>query len=306
MRDAATGQLAMEPPGFSVDWYRDVTTFAADTPGWVQGFFDVGTDAGLLIFAVLFLGGWWRARRLSARAVTLAVLAPVATVGVYLLNDAVKDVVEEARPCRVVRHAAHIASCPPQHDWSFPSNHATIAAAAAAVIVVAWRKMAVLVLPVAALMAFSRVFVGVHYPHDVAVGFLEGVVVAPLVVLLLAWVCTPLAAWLRRTRLLGPVLLAPQPRHGRRAGADAGPAVAPSPADSPPAGSVPGSTVPGSTALGGQSAGAAPAPPYGGNPYAAGQPSGPSAGNPYASAPPPSPQPYPQPPPEAGSPRGGA
>ncbi|MBY8848440.1 DMT family transporter [Saccharothrix sp. MB29] len=32
-------------------------------------------------------------------------------------------------------------------------------------------------------MALSRVFVGVHYPHDVAVGYLLGVTAAPLLVL---------------------------------------------------------------------------------------------------------------------------
>nr|BFE84596.1 hypothetical protein GCM10020093_071970 [Planobispora longispora] len=46
-------------------------------------------------------------------------------------------------------------------------------------------------LPLAALMAFSRVFVGVHYPHDVAAGFALGVTLAPLLVLLLVGAGTP-------------------------------------------------------------------------------------------------------------------
>ncbi len=106
--------------------------------------------------------------------------------------------------------AVHIAACPPQGDWSFPSNHATIAAASAAAIVVAWRVMAPLVLPLAALMAFSRVFVGVHYPHDVAAGFLLGVVVAPLVGLVLVRVLRPLVESLRGVAA-GAVLLGAGP-----------------------------------------------------------------------------------------------
>ena len=46
------------------------------------------------------------------------------------------------------------------------------------------------------LSAFSRVFVGVHYPHDVVFGFLYGVVIASLVALLLT---KPFTALLRKT-----------------------------------------------------------------------------------------------------------
>ncbi len=52
----------MQAPDFSADLYRDVTEFAQGTPSWVHEVADVGTDAGLLLFAVLFVAGWWRAR----------------------------------------------------------------------------------------------------------------------------------------------------------------------------------------------------------------------------------------------------
>ncbi|RKS73523.1 undecaprenyl-diphosphatase [Actinomadura pelletieri DSM 43383] len=178
----------MEAPDFSADLYRDITEFAEGTPSWVHSAAEVGTDAGLLLFAVLFVAGWWRARVRDARAMGLALAAPFAVVAAYLVSEVSKTFLEEERPCRAVSGAVHIAACPAPGDWSFPSNHATIAAASAAVIVVAWRALAPVVLPLAALMAFSRVFVGVHYPHDVAAGFLVGVVVAPVVVLVAAMV----------------------------------------------------------------------------------------------------------------------
>ncbi|MFA1547040.1 phosphatase PAP2 family protein [Actinomadura chokoriensis] len=216
----------MQAPDFSADLYREVTDFAQGTPSWVHEVADVGTDAGLLLFAVLFVAGWWRARGLDARAMGLALAAPFAVVSAYLVSEVSKTFIEEERPCRAVTGAVHIAACPPQGDWSFPSNHATIAAASAAAIVVAWRAMAPLVLPLAALMAFSRVFVGVHYPHDVAAGFLVGVVVAPLVALVLMRAAAPLVGGLRGVPV-GAVLL------GRGAVAGAGSAGAGGPVGGP-------------------------------------------------------------------------
>ncbi|MFI0369663.1 phosphatase PAP2 family protein [Actinomadura sp. 1N219] len=175
----------MRAPDFSADLYRDITGFAEGTPSWVHSAAEVGTDGGLLLFAALFVAGWWRARGRDARSMGLALAAPFAVVAAYLVSEVSKTFIEQERPCRAVAGAVHIAACPSPGDWSFPSNHATIAAASAAAIVVAWRGLAPLVLPLAALMAFSRVFVGVHYPHDVAAGFLVGVVVAPAAALVL-------------------------------------------------------------------------------------------------------------------------
>lgn len=223
----------MRAPEFSADWYRDVTEWAHGTPSWLHSVADVGTDAGLLLFAVLFVAGWWRARGGDERAMGLALLAPFAMVGAYLVSEVSKSFLQEERPCRAVAGAMNIAACPSPGDWSFPSNHATIAAASAAAIVVAWRRMAPLVLPLAALMAFSRVFVGVHYPHDVAAGFVVGVVVAPLVALVLVRAAAPLVAALRRVPVGALALGAGPTDHG-----------APVPAGTVLPGAVPAGTVP--------------------------------------------------------------
>ncbi|MFG2001458.1 phosphatase PAP2 family protein [Spirillospora sp. NPDC048911] len=233
----------MQAPGFSADWYREITEFADGLPSWVHAVAEIGTDAGLLLFAALFVAGWWRARGGTGRAMGLALAAPFAVIAAYLASEVSKTFLEEERPCRAVADAANIVACPAPGDWSFPSNHATIAAASAAVIVVAWRAMAPVVLPLAALMAFSRVFVGVHYPHDVAAGFLVGVTVAPVVALLLVRLLTPAVESLRVRRgaafLLGsPVaaaldrVVAPVPEAAGLAGlaapgGPAAPAVAP-------------------------------------------------------------------------------
>ncbi|KOX17081.1 phosphatase PAP2 family protein [Nocardiopsis sp. NRRL B-16309] len=167
-------------------WSRAVVGAVAELdPAWRHAF-DLGTELLLGVFAVLFLASWWRARSVDARAVGLALLAPVATVVAYLVSRTVKEAVAQQRPCQAMTDLVTAAACPPAGDWSFPSNHAAIAGAAAAALILAWRRIAVVIAVFAALEAFSRVAVGVHYPHDVTVGLLLGALVATVVSLALA------------------------------------------------------------------------------------------------------------------------
>ncbi|MEU5164469.1 phosphatase PAP2 family protein [Streptomyces sp. NPDC020875] len=178
--------------------YRDITDLAEDSPGWLQHLAELWTEAGLLLFGALFVVAWWRARVADARALAVAVLAPVATAAGYVVSESLKTVFDEERPCRTVEDAAtSLVACPPTGDWSFPSNHASIAGAAAVALVLAWPRIAALVVPMALLMGFSRVFVGVHYPHDVAVGLVLGAVVAAVVTLGAAGAVTRLATSVR-------------------------------------------------------------------------------------------------------------
>ncbi|MFD7631602.1 phosphatase PAP2 family protein [Streptomyces sp. NPDC059851] len=183
----------------SSDLYRDITDSAHSAPGWVQSAFEVWTEYGLLIFGVLFISVWWRARgQRNPQAMALAVLAPLATAVAYVVSESVKLVVTEERPCRAVaRAAASLAECPAPGDWSFPSNHSAIAGAAAVALALALRRLVLLTVPMALLMAYSRVFVGVHYPHDVAVGVVGGGIFAAVFVLALTGPISRIAAAMR-------------------------------------------------------------------------------------------------------------
>ncbi|MCX4724766.1 phosphatase PAP2 family protein [Streptomyces sp. NBC_01306] len=167
----------------SSELYRNIVEFAHSTPSWVQQLMELWTEGGLLLFAVLFVFVWWRSRTASAQAMALALIAPLGTAIAYVLSEVLKSVIHEERPCRAVAGAMKpLIDCPAPGDWSFPSNHSIIAAAAAVGLSVAMVRLVWLTVPVAVLMAFSRVFVGVHYPHDVIVGLLLGALIGLLVI----------------------------------------------------------------------------------------------------------------------------
>ena len=78
---------------------------------------------------------------------------------------------------------------------SFPSGHATVSFACATVLALAVPRLRVPLFALAALISFSRVYVGVHYPSDV----LAGAVLGLLLGFGIAIALRTLAAALRRS-----------------------------------------------------------------------------------------------------------
>ncbi|MEV4255978.1 phosphatase PAP2 family protein [Spirillospora sp. NPDC049652] len=171
---------------FDAGLYREVVDVSRHT-GAVNGLIDWWSDYGLVLFAVLAGLAWWRARDRGLKAAAVALWVPGAMVVAYLANSVLKLTAQEQRPCRAMP-GLHIAvSCPGASDYSFPSNHAVLAGAAAvAVCLAAGRLLGTIAVLNALVIAASRVYIGVHYPHDVAVGLLVGALVAALGAFLLA------------------------------------------------------------------------------------------------------------------------
>ena len=78
-----------------------------------------------------------------------------------------------ARPCDVGGQPLALVNLP--DPFSFPSGHAAAATAVAVSVALAQPFLAALVLPLAALIAYSRIYLRVHYASDVVAGAVLGV-----------------------------------------------------------------------------------------------------------------------------------
>ncbi|MFJ1864418.1 phosphatase PAP2 family protein [Streptomyces sp. NPDC088097] len=170
--------LALDGPSVDGNLYTWLTGIADRAPGWLDGLLSGWSTYGLALFGVLMLAAWWRARPAADPARTaMALAAPLVVSAAFLLDTGIKSLFREQRPCQAL-HTVTLEVCPPLGDWSFPSNHAAIAAAAATALWIVDRRLGTIALPAALLMAFSRVWVGAHYPHDVLLGLIVGTAVA--------------------------------------------------------------------------------------------------------------------------------
>ena len=72
-------------------------------------------------------------------------------------------------------------------SFSFPSSHATNIFAAGALLSYTYRRWTAVFLAIASGVAYSRVYIGVHYPSDILAGALLGVGYGLLVAFLWRW-----------------------------------------------------------------------------------------------------------------------
>lgn len=133
----------------------------------------ITTDLHLKIFygVCLFLILWKGDRRL--RWAVLGSLV-VVTLSDQLSSAILKSLVGRLRPCKVME--VHLlVGC--GSGFSFPSSHAANLFGQAFFFYGIAPRSAKFLVPLAALVALSRVFVGVHYPGDILSGAILGTAV---------------------------------------------------------------------------------------------------------------------------------
>lgn len=142
-------------------------------------FITTSGNAGLIwIVATCVLLAFKKTRKVGAMSAVALVFSLLFT------NLLIKPLVARTRPYEVMDRLIILIDRP--HDSSFPSGHTTAAFASAWVMFRGLpKKVGIPVLVYAFLMAFSRLYFGVHYPTDVLGGIILGVLYAMAAM----WVC---------------------------------------------------------------------------------------------------------------------
>ncbi|AVH57935.1 MULTISPECIES: phosphatase PAP2 family protein [Streptomyces] len=199
-----------------VDLLYDINGLAKDAPHWFdRGMEFVGEFGLLLALVLLVVWCWWSVRRRggaeAASSVAALVWAPLAAGIAVLVNVPIRGFVERPRP--FVDHQDLEVLVSGKSDFSFVSDHATLAMAVGVGLFVANRKFGLVGIGLALLEGFCRVYMGVHYPTDVVGGFALGTAVtlllSPLAMALLTPVTkaverAPRVGWLIRARGAAP------------------------------------------------------------------------------------------------------
>ena len=96
-------------------------------------------------------------------------------VGVLVGNVCLKNLIARPRPCWMDDSVFMLISVPT--DYSFPSGHTLASATGATVLTKTDRRFGWAAIPIAAIIAFSRLYLFVHYPSDILAGAVLGVVI---------------------------------------------------------------------------------------------------------------------------------
>ena len=134
----------------------------------------------LPIWIVLIIGLLWKGGKKARWALLIAIIA-VSSADLFAYRVMKKNI-KRVRPCNAIE-ATHL-TVKRTKSYSMPSNHAANFFALATVFSFFYRKHRKWIFSIAALVAFSRVSVGVHYPFDIMIGALVGFLLAKLILYL--------------------------------------------------------------------------------------------------------------------------
>jgi undecaprenyl-diphosphatase len=141
--------------------------------GWLNPVFEGLSYAGRLgllwIAIALVLCFLYRRWGVLGLTIVAVALADWSATGLKALFDRERPPLPYPEPDPLVRTP---------HDGSFPSGHAATSFASATILSFAFPRFAPFLFALAAAVAWSRVYVGVHYPLDIVGGAVLGILVA--------------------------------------------------------------------------------------------------------------------------------
>ncbi|MEV0775532.1 phosphatase PAP2 family protein [Streptomyces sp. NPDC050433] len=213
--------LAIDGSNPDVSLLYDINGLATSAPDWFDRGMRFAGEYGIMIALVLVvLWCWWSVRRRgtaedSVAAVAGLLWAPLAAGVALLINIPIREFVGRERPFNDHRGLDVLVAG--KTDFSFVSDHATMAMALGAGIFVAHRRFGLAAIGLALVEGFSRVYLGVHYPTDVIGGFALGTAVVLLLAPLAMALFTPLVSAVCRSPRAGLLVRSRAARDADRA-----------------------------------------------------------------------------------------
>ena len=162
-----------------LDWIQTLRT------PWLDGFMvfvsSLGNFGAVWIILAVVLLLLPKYRRVGA------LLACALLIDLVVCNVLLKPLVARPRPYDLNQMMEYLIDRP--HGWSFPSGHTAASFAAATALLLGRSRLWIPCGILAVLIAFSRLYLYVHYPSDVLGGAVVGLAAAWAGSLLEKWLC---------------------------------------------------------------------------------------------------------------------